>query len=87
MRPELAIVRHWQLVLLAYTFSLMVGALPPAVELAGTSTADQPEPSTDQAEKTEHHGQARGHIVWQEALRRVQAWLCPWARLRSYWQR
>jgi Transposase DDE domain len=28
MRPEQAIVRHWQLVLLAYTFSLLVGALP-----------------------------------------------------------
>ena len=28
MRPEWAIVRHWQLVLLAYTFSLLVGALP-----------------------------------------------------------
>jgi SRSO17 transposase len=30
MRPERAIVRHWQLVLLAYTFSLLVGALPPS---------------------------------------------------------
>ena len=28
MRPERAIVRHWQLVMLAYTFSLLVGALP-----------------------------------------------------------
>ncbi len=28
LRPERAIVRHWQLVLLAYTFSLLVGALP-----------------------------------------------------------
>ncbi|HZC77093.1 MAG TPA: IS701 family transposase [Ktedonobacterales bacterium] len=30
MRPERAIVRHWQLVLLAYTFSLLVGAEPPS---------------------------------------------------------
>jgi hypothetical protein len=30
MRPEQAIVRHWQLVLLAYTFSLLVGAVPTA---------------------------------------------------------
>ena len=30
MRPERAIVRHWQLVMLAYTFSLLVGALPPS---------------------------------------------------------
>jgi hypothetical protein len=28
MRPEQASVRHWQLVLLASTFSLLVGALP-----------------------------------------------------------
>ena len=32
MRPERAIVRHWQLVLLAYTFSFLVGALPPPHE-------------------------------------------------------
>jgi hypothetical protein len=34
MRPERAIVRHWQLVMLAYTFSLLVGALP-----AGATTS------------------------------------------------
>jgi len=28
LRPERAIVRHWQLVMLAYTFSLLVGAVP-----------------------------------------------------------
>jgi hypothetical protein len=32
MRPERAIVRHWQLVMLAYTFSFLVGALPPSQE-------------------------------------------------------
>jgi SRSO17 transposase len=32
MRPERAIVRHWQLVMLAYTFSLLVGAGPPSRE-------------------------------------------------------
>jgi SRSO17 transposase len=37
MRPERAIVRHWQLVLLAYTFSLLVGALP--------TTAPSPTPA------------------------------------------
>jgi hypothetical protein len=58
MRPERAIVRHWQLVLLAYTFSLLVGALPPPMELDGTSTAVQSESSTDQAgKKTGHDGQ------------------------------
>ena len=28
VRPERAIVRHWQLVMLAFTFSLLVGAVP-----------------------------------------------------------
>ena len=32
MRPERAIVRHWHLVMLAYTFSLLVGAVPPSQE-------------------------------------------------------
>ena len=39
VRPERAIVRHWQLVLLAYTFSLLVGALPTT---APASTATDP---------------------------------------------
>jgi SRSO17 transposase len=37
MRPERAIVRHWQLVLLAYTFSLLVGALPTTALAAAAS--------------------------------------------------
>jgi DDE superfamily endonuclease len=32
MRPERAIARHWQLVMLAYTFGLLVGALPQGEE-------------------------------------------------------
>jgi hypothetical protein len=52
LRPERAMVRHWQLVLLADPFSLLVGALPPpAAEPERTSPADQPAPSTDQAGK------------------------------------
>jgi SRSO17 transposase len=39
MRPERAIVRHWQLVLLAYTFSFLVGALP-ALPPSQHETAD-----------------------------------------------
>src|SRR5262249_35602490 len=39
MRPERAIVRHWQLVLLAYTFSLLVGAVPTAATAATAPTA------------------------------------------------
>src|SRR5262249_10119445 len=43
VRPERAIVRHWQLVLLAYTFSLLVGALPTAPTPA---TDPSPPPET-----------------------------------------
>jgi SRSO17 transposase len=42
LRPERAMVRHWQLVLLAYTFSLLVGALPatPALTAAAPPSPD-----------------------------------------------
>jgi SRSO17 transposase len=49
MRPERAIVRHWQLVMLAYTFSLLVGALPeealspPVTAAPPTDTVDAPQ--------------------------------------------
>jgi len=39
LRPERAIVRHWQLVLLAYTFSLLVGAMPPSPQ--GTADGEK----------------------------------------------
>src|SRR5260221_5320554 len=39
MRPERAIVQHWQLVMLAYTFSLLVGAAP-ALPSSPTGAAD-----------------------------------------------
>jgi SRSO17 transposase len=42
MRPERAIVRHWQLVMLAYTFSLLVGALPQGAAAHATTPAADP---------------------------------------------
>lgn len=69
MRPEHAIVRHWQLVMPAFTFSRLAGTAPPAAP---------PEPV----------GKKPGpRIVWQETLRQVCRWLCPWARLQHYWRR
>jgi hypothetical protein len=39
VRPARTIVRHWQLVMLAYTFSLLTEALPtPAEQPAATTT-------------------------------------------------
>jgi SRSO17 transposase len=46
MRPERAIVRHWQLVMLAYTFSLLVGALPDGAG-SGADTTAPPTPAAD----------------------------------------
>jgi SRSO17 transposase len=46
MRPERAIVRHWQLVMLAYTFSLLVGALPDGAG-SGAATTAPPTPAAD----------------------------------------
>jgi hypothetical protein len=40
VRPERAIVRHWQLVMLAFTFSLLVGALPEGVPSALDASLD-----------------------------------------------
>jgi len=42
MRPERAIVRHWQLVMLAFTFSLVVGAVPTSPPVASPSCTPQP---------------------------------------------
>jgi hypothetical protein len=42
MRTERAIVRHWQLVLLAYTFSLLVGALPAGAATSLDAPLDAP---------------------------------------------
>jgi hypothetical protein len=31
-------------------------------------------------------GKSAAHLVWQETLRGIRAWLCPWARLQLYWR-
>jgi hypothetical protein len=95
LRTEQAIVRHWQLVLLAYTFSLLVGTVPtataPPTTAAPTSTATDPSPT---AEATgggkigpRPSPRVRGRVVWTATLRRVRSWLCPWAHLQRYWTR
>lgn len=74
MRPERAIVHHWYLVMLAFTFSLLMGgpaASPNAVEGGGKKD-----------------GQADGErLILAATLRTVRQWLCPWARVQLYWQR
>ena len=74
VRSAEAIERHWHLVMLAYTFSLLAGTEPTTESEANVSV----EPSGGGKPQA-------ARIVWNEALRRVRAWLCPWARLRLYW--
>jgi DDE family transposase len=51
VRSEQAIVRHWQLVLLAYTFSLLVGAVPTSASAAALSVSPSPEQKATGGEK------------------------------------
>jgi hypothetical protein len=95
VRPERAIVRHWELVLLATTFSLLVGAVPTIPIVAGSATSPLPfaPPETAAGEKSVvsppiPDGVGSGErVVWTATLRRVRRWLCPWARLQRYWTR
>jgi Transposase DDE domain len=57
VRPERAVVRHWQLVLLAYTFSLLVGAIPSAPAATATAPAPAPATATDPSPTVEATGQ------------------------------
>jgi SRSO17 transposase len=41
VRPERAIVRHWHLVMLAFTFSLLAGTGPPASEAAASDASTE----------------------------------------------
>ncbi len=60
MRPERAIVRHWQLVMLAFTFSLLVGALPPPTTAAATAAPPSATPEPAAGEKMRHRVVRRG---------------------------
>jgi hypothetical protein len=75
VRSEKAIVRHWQLVMLAFTFSLLAAA--PA-EQAGEAAAGDGGPAGGKSATADH---LAGHTA------AVRSWLCPWARLQLYWHR
>jgi hypothetical protein len=74
LRPERAIVRHWQLVLLAYTFSRLVGAIPtaptPATDPSPTPAATgggnirpRPSPRVRGAGRLERHAAAHPQLA------------------------
>jgi hypothetical protein len=69
-------VRHWQLVMLVFTFSLLTAA--PA-ERAEQAPAGNSWPAAGE--------KSRRRIIWQSTLRQVRGWLCLWAHLQVYWHR
>ena len=67
VRPERAIVRHWQLVMLAFTFSLLAGAPTPPDTAAG-STEPLPEPAGAAGGKTGAATGLAGHAARRPRL-------------------
>ena len=59
MRPERAIVRHWQLVMFAYTFSLLVGALPEGAASPLEAPLETPPAAADAPESASAGGKIR----------------------------
>jgi hypothetical protein len=76
IRKERAIVRHWHLVMLAFTLSLIEGIAP-----------GEGEQETNRDDAQGSGGKSAPRIVWNDTLRRVRSWLCPWARITLYWGR
>lgn len=72
MRKGQAIIRHGQLVMRAFPFSLLAGSVPNVVSRDALRGKKSGPPI---------------RIVWNETLRQVRDWLCPWARLTIYGQR
>jgi Transposase DDE domain len=70
MRPERAIVRHWQLVMLAFTFNLLMGALPDGV-VSGPETA-APLPQTADAPEGPSAGGKSGPAGDRRGTHRVE---------------
>ncbi len=66
LRPEHAIVRYWQLVMLAYTFSLLVGA--PPLSQQEMAAGGKAEPVSDTASVEPGASVAAGsRVVWNQA--------------------
>ena len=59
MRPERASVRHWHLVMLAFTFRLLVGALPPPTTAAPITALPSATPEQAAGEKMRHRVRRR----------------------------
>jgi len=69
MRPERAIVRHWQLVMLAFTFSLLVGALPQGAGATLEAQWDAPTQDADMPQSVPAGGKIRTSSAHRAAHR------------------
>jgi SRSO17 transposase len=69
MRPERAIVRQWQLVLLAFTFSLLVGALPEGAGATLDAQRDAPTQEADMPQRMPAGGTIRTSSAHRAAHR------------------
>lgn len=87
MRPERAIMRHWRLVMLAHTFSLLVGAPPLSQEemAAGEKIGASQRHHVRGAGRERRGGKSRG--LESGAPAGTGMAICPWARLQLYWRR
>ncbi len=64
MHPERTIVRHWQLVMLAFTFSLLVGALSEATSgLAANAPPSAAPSAAGGGEKSAPAGESAARVV------------------------
>jgi hypothetical protein len=88
VRKDLSILRHWQLVCLAFSFcwwaceeSTEVGS-PPVVLLGDgkrpSSTAEEPRGGKKSTTESP--------VSWPRALRKVRSWVQPYVMLLRYWR-
>jgi hypothetical protein len=75
--PNWAILRHWQLVLLAYTFSLLIGALPQGEEAEQETSApaalDTAEPAATLSAAAGGKIRASQHSSGRRSAHRVES--------------
>jgi hypothetical protein len=79
VRSDIAIRRHWQLVLWAFSFCWWAYGRLPTEELAETEN----EPTTAEPAG---RGKRKLGASWPEVLRAVRGWLEPWIMLWRYWK-
>ena len=86
LRPERAIVRHWQLVHAGLHLQFAGGGRAPRRRARHRPSPPTHPRSATGGGKIRASGRPRrgSAVVWAATLRRVRSWLCPWAQLQRY---